>query len=252
MTKIKQFEKKAEQKAQEEQNKEVTFTPVEATDSLLEDPSLALDKTEEFLKKNKKWVIGGVVVLVVVIGGYFGFRYFQSEQQNEAAAKLYAAEHFFQMDSLGKVAKGEGKYLSAKKVADEYSLSQTGKLARLYAGVAFMKENKFKEAIAQLEGFSSDDMIIQGRAYSLIGDANMELNKLDEAINYYRKAANYYPNQFFTPSYLMKLALAYELKNDAKAAIGVYDELIKEYYNSIERNNAQKYKARLEASLESK
>jgi len=252
MTKIKQFEKKAEQKAQEEQNKEVTFTPVEATDSVIEDPSLVLDKTEEFLKKNQKWVLAGLVTLVVAVGGYFGFRYYQSEQQNEAAAKLYAAEHFFQMDSLGKVAKGEGKYWSAKKVADEYSLGQTGKLARLYAGIAFMKENKFKEAIAQLEGFSSDDKIIQGRAYALTGDAYMELNKLDDAISYYRKAANYYANQFFTPTYLIKLALAYELKNDAKAAIGVYDELIKDYYSSAERTNAQKYKARLEASLETK
>jgi predicted negative regulator of RcsB-dependent stress response len=247
MTKIKQFEKKAEQKAQEEQNKEVTFTPVEATDSVIENPSLVLDKTEEFFKKNQKWFVIGFAALVLSIGGYFGFKYFQSEQQNEAAAKLYPAEHFFQIDSLNKVLKGEGKYASAKKVAEEFSITQSGKLARLYTGVALMREGKFKEAIAELEKFSSDDMIVQGRVYALIGDAYMELNKLDDAITYYRKAANYYANQFYTPTYLMKLALAYELKNDNKAAIAVYDEILQDYFNSTERMNAQKYKARLES-----
>jgi hypothetical protein len=139
MTKIKQFEKKAEQKAQEEQNKEVTFTPVEATDSVIENPSLVLDKTEEFFKKNQKWFVIGFAALVLSIGGYFGFKYFQSEQENEAAAKLYPAEHFFQIDSLNKVLKGEGKYASAKKVAEEFSITQSGKLARLYTGVAKVK-----------------------------------------------------------------------------------------------------------------
>jgi len=82
-----------------------------------------------------------------------------------------------------------------------------------------------------------------------LGDAYMELNKLDDAISHYRKAANYYRNQFYTPMYLSKLALAYELKGDKKMAINTYDEIIDEFYNSQERTNAQKYKARLEAMM---
>ncbi|MDX1903645.1 MAG: tetratricopeptide repeat protein [Thermonemataceae bacterium] len=244
MTKIKKFEKKEAEKAKTQE--EISFTVVEASNAL-ENPQAVLGEGEEFFKKNQKWFIVGFSALALSIGGYFGFKYFQTEQNNEAAGKLYPAEYFLQADSLGKVLKGEGKYWSAKKVADEYGISQTAKLGRLYTGIALMKENKFKEAVAQLEQFSSDDMLVQARAYSLLGDAYMELNKLDDAIKNYRKASNYYPNQFFTPVYLMKLALAYELKNDKKAAIGVYDEILKDYYNSAERNNAQKYKARLEA-----
>lgn len=248
MTKIKQFEEKAKKKAQE-QAENAKIEKVEAENSILENPVAVFDKTEEFFKKNQKWISLGLIALIVALGGYFGFRYYINEQEKEAAAKLFPAEHFLRLDSLSKVLKGEGKYLSAKKVAEEYSITQTGKLARLYTGIALMREGKFKEAITQLEQFSSDDKLVQGRAYCLLGDAYMELNKLDDAISHYRKAANYYRNQFYTPMYLSKLALAYELKGDKKMAINTYDEIIDEFYNSQERGNAQKYKARLEAMM---
>lgn len=249
MTRIKQFEEKAKKKA-EKQAEEVQFETVEAKSSILEDADAVFDKTEEFFKKNQKWIGIGLAAIVVVLGAYFGFRYYQDEQQKEAAAKLFPAEHFLRIDSLNKVLRGEGKkYASAKKIAEEYSITQAGNLARLYTGIALIKEGKFKEAIAQLEDFSSNDKIIQARAYCLTGDAYMELNQLDNAIQYYRKAANYYSNQFYTPIYLSKLALAYELKGDSKMAINTYEEIISDYYNSQERANAQKYKARLEAAM---
>lgn len=249
MTRIKQFEEKAKKKAQEKAE-EVKLDTVEANDSLLENPELVFDKTEEFLKKNQKWIAVSLLAVIVALGGYFGFRYYQDIEQKEAAAKLFAAEHFLRIDSMGKVLKGEGKYASAKKIAESYGITQTGKLARLYTGIALMKEGKFKEAVAQIEQFSSNDKLIQGRAYCLLGDAYLEMNQPDRAIEYYRKAANYYRNQYYTPMYLNKLALAYELKGDKKMAIHTYNELIEDYYNSQERANAQKYKARLEASME--
>ncbi|GAB4487816.1 MAG: hypothetical protein OHK0045_08750 [Raineya sp.] len=248
MTKIKQFEEKAKRKAQE-QAEEVKFEKVEPNSSVLDSPEVIFDKTEEFFKKNQKWITISLIALIVALGGYFGFKYYQDEQQKEAAAKLFPAEYFLRMDSLNQVLKGAGKYASAKKIAEEYSITKAGKLARLYSGIALMKEGKFKEAIAQLEQFSSDDKLIQGRAYCLLGDAYMELNQLDNATQYYRKAANYYRNQYYTPIYLNKLALAYELKGDNKMAINTYNEIIEEYYNSQERANAQKYKARLEAMM---
>ncbi|MCS6794446.1 MAG: tetratricopeptide repeat protein [Raineya sp.] len=251
MTKIKHFEEKAKKKAQEK----TEITPVETTEgkeNILENPEIVWDKSEEFLRKNQKTILIVLAGLLVGIGAYFGWRYYTNEQEKSASAKLYPAEYFFRNDSLNKVLKGEKdskgkwKYWSAPKVADEYPLTQSAELAHFYTGIALLKEGKFKEAIKELEKFSSSDKIIQGRAYCLIGDAYMELNQLDNAISYYRKAAYYYTNQYYSPMYLTKLALAYELKNDYKNAIAVYDEIIKEHYNSQERTNAQKYKARLE------
>ncbi len=251
MTKIKHFEEKAKKKAQEQaENPPVEFTEVKESEV---SPEIIWNKSEDFLKRNQKGILIILVGILVGVGAYFGWRYYIGEQEESASAELFPAEQFFRNDSLSLVLKGQKKpggiYWSALKVAKEYSLTKSADLAHFYSGIAYLREGKFKEAIKELESFSSSDKIIQGRAYALLGDAHMELNQLDNAINYYRKAANYYTNQFYSPMYLSKLALAYELKNDYKNAIAVYEEIIKEHYNSQERPNAQKYKARLEAMM---
>ena len=102
-------------------------------------------------------------------------------------------------------------------------------------------------AIDHLEDFGSSDIILQGKAYALTGDAHMELGEIDEAISSYKQAADYKKNEFFTPTYLTKLAVAYEQNGDYQKAIDAYDKIIKEYYNSQETTNAKKQKGRLES-----
>ena len=74
----------------------------------------------------------------------------------------------------------------------------------------------------------------------------MEADDYSSAASYYDKAASYKPNREFTPSYLMKAALAYQLNGDADKAIQKYDKVIEDYKNTPEYNNARKYKALLE------
>ena len=104
---------------------------------------------------------------------------------------------------------------------------------------------KFALAILYLEDFSSNDILIQARAYSLMGDAHMELKEYSDAATFYHKASNHKPNKFFTPTYLMKEALAYELLQQNDKAIAAYDRIITEFWDSTEVQNAKKLKARL-------
>jgi len=89
---------------------------------------------------------------------------------------------------------------------------------------------------------------VQARAYSLIGDAHMELKEYDDAAKFYMKAADYKANKFFSPTYLMKAALAYEKLNQNDKAKEAYQQIIDQYWNSSEYQNARKYKARLESN----
>jgi TolA-binding protein len=99
-----------------------------------------------------------------------------------------------------------------------------------------------------LEDFSSSDLLVQARAYSLIGDTYMEENNYQDAARFYDKAANYKPNKYFSPAYLMKAALAFELNHQADRAIAAYDKVINEYYDSPEFQDARKFKAKLETN----
>ena len=66
--------------------------------------------------------------------------------------------------------------------------------------------------------------------------------------NAYDKAAEHHPNKQFSPVYLMKAAVAYENLSDTATAIERYNEIIEQYWDSTEAQNAKKHKARLEAS----
>ena len=62
----------------------------------------------------------------------------------------------------------------------------------------------------------------------------------------HQKAADYKPNKFFTPVYLMKLAAAHEADKNNTAAIEAYNQIIDKYFDSSEVTNAKKYKSKLE------
>jgi tetratricopeptide (TPR) repeat protein len=74
----------------------------------------------------------------------------------------------------------------------------------------------------------------------------MELAGYDNAVDYYTKAADYKPNKYFTPTYLLKAALAYEKLSDLQKAKDVYQKIVDDFYDSNEVQKAKKHLARLE------
>jgi tetratricopeptide (TPR) repeat protein len=72
-------------------------------------------------------------------------------------------------------------------VIEDYGMTDAAKLANYYAGVAYLKQGKFQVARLYLEDFSSNDLLVQARAYSLIGDTYMEEQNFEDAAKYYQK-----------------------------------------------------------------
>lgn len=223
----------------------------EHKNELLENPEAlahTLEGAESWVERNPKIAFGIVGLVLVAVAGYFGYTYLKSTQEAEAQKEMFQAVYYFEADSLSLALNGDGNKLGFIDIIDEYSLSDAANLAHFYAGVCYMKQGKFDAAILYLKDFSSNDLLVQARAYSLIGDAYMEQSNFEEAVSYYNKAANYKPNKFYTPAYLMKAALAYEKLNKNEDAIKTYDKVITEYFESSEYQNARKLKARLETN----
>lgn len=207
-----------------------------------------IGKAEGFFKSNQKiltYVGGGILALIV---GVIGYNFWKSSQETEAQEALFSATYAFEADSLKQALNGTGGNPGLLSVADDYGMTDAGNLASFMAGVALLKQGQYDKAIERLEAFSSDDLLVQARAYSLIGDAYMEKKNTEEAIKYYKKAVDYKSNTYFTPTYMMKLACAYEVAKNNKDAIEVYTNLINEFPNSAEVINAKKNKAILEAN----
>jgi tetratricopeptide (TPR) repeat protein len=82
-----------------------------------------------------------------------------------------------------------------------------------------------------------------------IGDANMELGKKDEAIEYYLKAAKQQLNDLTTPLYLMRAAFVYEDQGKFDKAIELYEKIQKEHVKSAEARDIDKYIEQAKAKL---
>ncbi len=218
----------------------------------LEDPdALAgqFERAEDFFDQNRTIVfgiLGGILLLVV---GFFGYRYYVGNQDETAQVELFPSVYQLEADSLKKALNGDGRTPGVLSVADSYGSTPAGNLAEFYAGAGLLKQGKYDEAIDHLKSFSSSDLLVQARAYALVGDAYMEKKSFDEAADYYQKAAEYKPNKYFSPGYLMKLALAQEQAKQNGKAIETYNSLIEKYGQSIEAVNAKKYKSMLQATV---
>ncbi len=200
-----------------------------------------INKAEVFFLKNRKVLLGLGGAILVAVFAFAGYRFYIDGQEGTAQTALSGVVYDFEADSLQKALNGSGGNEGLLAIADGYSGTDASNLAHFYAGVALLKQGKFDQAISQLQSFSSSDLLVHARAQSLIGDAYLEKNQASEAISYYQKAADYQKNEYFTPVYLMKLALAQEKANQAGDAISTYKRVIDEFPLSSEVVNAKKY-----------
>ena len=214
---------------------------------LIENPDAIVSKAEDFFnsKRNQNFVfgIGGAVALVAA--AFVFYQVWIGDRNQEAQEEMFQAVYYFESDSLGKALNGDGNNYGFLDIMDLYSGTKAAGLANFYAGATYLKLTDYESAIRYLEDFSGSDELLQSRAYALMGDAYVELDDLGSAISSYRQAVNYRPNEQFTPSYLVKLALAQEAQGDIQGAIESYETIVDEYKNSSLLQTAQKHAARL-------
>lgn len=216
---------------------------------LIENPEVIAEKLvpgEDFLKNNSKIFAGILAVAVVLIGGILFFQYNTQKQNEKAQAEMFQAVYFFEQDSVDFALNGDGINKGFLNIIESYPRTDAANLAHFYTGSIYLSQKKFEDALTHLEEFSTDDYLVQAKAYSLVGDANLELGKTEEAIAHYTKAARTNENKYMSPKYLAKLAVAQEEAGKIEEAIKTYSEIEEKYYESFEFAAARKHKARLE------
>jgi len=210
----------------------------------------ALSKTEQYIEENQKSLTIILLAIVVVVGGYLGYKKFYLEPANrEAQESMYVAENYFEQDSFLLALEGDGANYGFLDVVDEYGITKTGNLAHYYAGICYMRTGDFEEAIDHLEKFDGEDIMVGSLALGAIGDCNLELGNKKEAALLYNKAAIRKKNSFTSPIFLKKAGMVYEDLGELDKAMKAYTEIKKEYPESEEGKVIDKYIAALEVKL---
>ncbi|WP_179351937.1 tetratricopeptide repeat protein [Winogradskyella vidalii] len=245
---------KPKTKKEKEEIVEDDSTTAEVFNSLDEGAS----RTEEWVVRNQKYIIGVVAAIAVVVLGYLGYNKIVAEpQQKEAMNEMYMAKKYFDdavngisSDSLYRMSLegGEGKY-GMLDIINEYGGTPAANLANYYAGMAYLNLRDYQNAVTHLSDFSSDDKMLDPIAKGAIGDAFVQLEQPEEALGYYENAFKADVNEFTTPLYLMKAArIAISLDQNSKA-LGYLERIKTEFSSSNEAGDADVLIGKVEASL---
>lgn len=209
-----------------------------------------LTRTEHFLEENYKSLLIILGVIVGIVGVIWLGRIYLNSRDREAQSQMYQAERYLEMDSISLALHGDGNYLGFEAITEDYKLTKAGNMARYAAGICHLRLGNFEEAISYLEKYSKKDKVIGSLAIGATGDAYVELGDLNKGASKYIEAADYAANSFNTPLYLMKAAEIYELENKYADALTLYERIKKEYPESNEGSNIDKYIARVKIIME--
>ena len=205
-----------------------------------------LAKAQDFWTRYSKQITIVLAVIVLGVGGWYGYKNFIVKPKTEKAIDaMYKAEEYYRMDSLQKALNGDGINAGFLKVISNYGGTDAAELAHIYAADCYLRTGDFNNVIKQLKDYSTSQGQYQARAYKLLGDANSELGKNDEAISYYKKAGNHFTDDPFASSeYLFFAASLSEKIGKTKEAIELYKEVRDKFPGTTAAFESEKYLAK--------
>jgi TolA-binding protein len=222
-----------------------------------------LVKARGFWDKYSKSIIMAGSVVIVLIGGYFGYKYlYKLPQEKKASELIFPAEKLFSKmttssrynkDTLNIVLNGgnlDGMPITGLlKIISSYGGTPAGNRAEYMTGACYLQLKDFDKAIKHLKDFDANGANqIQSKAYILLGHAYAEKKNTDEALGYYKKAASVVESDEGMATEALFMAGMYaDAMGKNKEAIELFQSIKDKYPASqkVQSGEADKYLARL-------
>jgi hypothetical protein len=163
----------------------------------------ALQRAKGFWAKFSRPIIYVGSAIIILIGGWFGYKKFIKEPKELKASELvFPAEKLFgkmtqspafSKDTVGIVLNGGvmdgSKVTGLLSIINNYGGTPAGNRAEYMTGACYLQLGEFDKAIKYLKEFDANGATqIESKAYTLLGHAYAEQKKTGEALDYYKKA----------------------------------------------------------------
>jgi tetratricopeptide (TPR) repeat protein len=203
----------------------------------------------DFIEKNQKLIIGIAVAAIVIFGGWIGYKNLYKEpKQAEAVEQMFKAQQQFERDSFAiALTNPGGGYSGFLDIIDNYKGTQAANVALYYAGISYLNLGKFDAAIDYLNSYKPSGEVTPVMKFGAIADAYSELQDMDNANKYYKKAISSSNNDLLTAYYLKKYGMFNESQGDIPAALEAYERLKKEFPKTTYGASIDKYIIRASA-----
>ena len=226
-------------------SKQIEEVQESTTAEVFETLDSTASKTEEWVVRYQNVILTFIGIVAVGVLGYLGYKNYVIEPKTkEAISELNQAQFYFELavnsqdsDSLYKRALngGEGKY-GFLDIIKNYEGTTAAKLATYSAGMAYLNIKDYQNAIAYLDQFNSEDVLLGALAKGAIGDAFAQMGQLEEAFDYYVNASSINNNMYSTPKFLYKAAMIGSKLGKDSQALTYLERIDKEFKESQEAN----------------
>jgi len=176
-------------------------------------------ETRVFWERFKYQIIAALIILLIALVGFTGYRLYSDRRAATASALLANA-------------KGAQEY---EQLIARYPDTPAGADAYLLLAEAQRRERKFAEANATLQAF-----ITKHPKHEFVSTAQMtiaanleSMGRSDEALSMYQQIASSYPNSFNAPLALLSQVYILKAKNRADEARRICETILTQYRTSF-------------------
>ena len=211
----------------------------------------ALSQKEAVFMKHKKAISAAIVVVILIIAGVLSYEtYVSGPREQEASTALAKGQDYFANQQFEIALKGDSTgYKGFLNIASDYSSTDAGNLANLYAGLCYANLDKWNDAVKYLEKYSpADDEMVSPAATAALGNAYANTKQLDKAVEYLKKAASMADgeaegnaNNSLSPTFLIQAGEILESQGKKDEALKIYQDIKKKYVNAPVYGEIDKY-----------
>ncbi len=233
---------------------------VEKTEIITESETGIIKK--DFLTTYSKPIIYAATALVLLFGGWYGYKKLVKEpKEKEAAEAIFLAENLFgkmattgfNKDSVNIVLNGgsmEGaKVTGLLSIISKFGGSPSANRASYLVGASYLQIKEFDKAVKYLKEFDGNGAYqTEIKKNIMLGHAYAELKKTDEAFSAYKKAASINTKDEALTADALMIAGAYaETLGKTKEAIELYENARDNYptFEAVKNGEVDKYLAKL-------
>ncbi len=199
-------------------------------------------KVSEYIQKNPtSFVIGGSAALVIfaVIVLFF----WNSGKKNSEADVLFGRAHL--SVEMGQI---DGAISDLLTIVNSYANTPVAPMACYTLANMYFETKDYDNASTYFKlivsRYNIDKMILAGAAAGAAACGKIK-GDYQEAGSLYRQAADLYPDEMWSPNYLLQAGKNYTAAADTASAISAYEALTANYSRTVEANSAKRTLAEL-------
>ncbi|MBO5698877.1 MAG: tetratricopeptide repeat protein [Bacteroidaceae bacterium] len=195
-----------------------------------------------WFETNAKKILGVLVAVLVLVGGYIYYtKYYMGPREDAAQAQNTLGLNYLAQGDYATALTGDADFLGFEKIASEYSGTKAANMANMYVGLCYAHQQQYAQAIEWLEKFDvQGDQSVSAMALYALANCYAAENQLDKAISAFKEAAAVAANEAISPMCLIEAGKLLESQGNNAEAANLYESIKKDYPTaSVVRPSAQ-------------